>query len=74
MINDEILDALVEYAKSKDTLRKISYFPEVWIRFGQNLQGFSEEALEKAYRWIPSIGKEPRNEKHGLTVFSFAEC
>ncbi|CAG8709933.1 5173_t:CDS:2, partial [Racocetra fulgida] len=63
MINDEILDVLVEYAKSKGTLRKISYFPEVWIRFGQNLQGFSEEALEKAYRWIPSIGKETRNEK-----------
>ncbi|CAG8738228.1 7055_t:CDS:1 [Cetraspora pellucida] len=71
MINDDILDTLVKYAKSKGTLRKISYFPEVWIRFGQNFQGFSEEALENAYRWIPTIGKETRIEKriHGKLYF-----
>ncbi|RIB09890.1 hypothetical protein C2G38_2107463 [Gigaspora rosea] len=63
MINDYILDVLVEYAKLKSTLRMISYFPEVWIRFGQNFQGFSKETLEKACRWIPVIRKETGNVK-----------
>ncbi|KAF0468904.1 hypothetical protein F8M41_025724 [Gigaspora margarita] len=63
MINDNILDVLVVYAKLKGSLRTINYFPEVWIRFGQNFQGFSEETLEKACQWISIISKESKSEK-----------
>ncbi|CAG8590629.1 15778_t:CDS:1, partial [Acaulospora colombiana] len=62
MINDESMEVLIEYAMKEKCLKKVSYYPEVWTRIGQQLGEFSEETLEKAWRWIPNIVRETCSE------------
>ncbi|CAG8497743.1 1815_t:CDS:1 [Acaulospora morrowiae] len=71
LIKDESIEVLTEYAMKGGYLKKIVYYPEVWKRDGQQSDGFSEEVLEKAWKWIPNIVRETCSETriHGKIFF-----